>query len=230
MNGGGGIPVPFLLFGVFIAVIIVAAIFSHQQEKKRLEELRQYADAKGLTFDEGKRRGYHSRYLEFDFLDRGSNRYAHNILAGKVGAFSIEAFDYHYETHSRDSDGKRKTHHHRFSVAIIEVNFPLREMTVRPEGIFDKLSAAFGWDDINFESAEFSRKFHVKSPDRRWAYDVLHPRMMEYLLSCPRYELHFANCRLAVRGQSRFEPFEFAKAIEMGTTVVEGIPEFAREI
>ncbi len=219
---------PFLLFGLMLVVVVVAAIYSHQREKERTAALRQFAGARGLSFDEGKRRGYHSRYLEFDFFDRGSNRYAENLLAGEVRGFPIEAFDYHYETHSRDSKGRRQTHHHRFSVVILESPFPLRELTVRPEGIFDKLSAAFGWDDIDFESAEFSRRFHVKSPDRRWAYDVLHPRMMEFLLSCPDHELHLAGRRLAVRGRSRFEAHEFAPAIEMGTTLIEGIPGFAR--
>ena len=28
--------------------------------------------------------------------------------------------------------------------------------------------------DVGFEWAEFSRAFHVKSPDKRWASDVLH--------------------------------------------------------
>jgi hypothetical protein len=221
-------PLPFLLFGGFVALAIVLGIIAHRQEKKRQEVLAQFALARQWYFEPNKVRGFDAKYLDFDFLDRGTNRYAHNILAGSHRDCVIEAFDYHYETHSTDSKGRRQTHHHRFSVAILESPFPLRQMVVRPEGIFDKLSAAFGWDDIDFESAEFSRRYHVSSPDRRWAYDVIHQRTMEHLLACPAYELHFAGRHLAIKGPGRFEPWEFAKAIDMGATVLHGIPEFAR--
>ena len=94
--------------------------------------------------------------------------------------------------------------------------------------MFDKVAAAFGWDDIDFESAEFSRKFHVKTEDRRWAYDVLPQSTIEYLLDSPQYEIHMDNQNLAVRAKSRFEPWEFKKALEIGETILDGIPEFSR--
>jgi hypothetical protein len=223
------LPLPFLLFGGVVVLIIVLAIYSHKKEKERTAKLAAFAASRQWFFEPEKVRGFDSRYLEFDFLDRGSNRYAHNIITGRHEDYELSVFDYHYETHSRDSKGRRQTHHHRFSVAVFEVPFPLKNLTIRPEGIFDKLSAAFGWDDINFESAEFSRRFHVKAEDRRWAYDVLHARAMEYLLECPKYEFHFSPAgRLAIRGSSRFEPWEFSKAVEIGDTLLDGIPEFVK--
>jgi hypothetical protein len=39
-----------------------------------------------------------------------------------------------------------------------------------------------GYDDIDFESHEFSRAFCVRSSDRKFAYDVCNARMMEFLL------------------------------------------------
>ena len=47
----------------------------------------------------------------------------------------------------------------------------------------DKIAGALGFHDINFESSEFSRKFHIKCADKKFAYDVIHPRMMEFLLA-----------------------------------------------
>lgn len=222
-------PLPFLLFGGFLALVIILGIHGHLQEKKRREELARFALARQWTFDPDRVSGYDAHYLEFDFLDRGSNRYAHNILAGTHNGYSLTAFDYHYETHSTDSKGRRRTHHHRFSVAILEAHFDLRPLVIRPEGLFDKLSAAFGWDDIDFESAEFSRRYHVSSPDRRWAYDIIHQRTMELLLGAPAYEFHFSGRRLAVRSAGRWEPWEFGKSIDLGVAVLDGIPEFARQ-
>ena len=55
-----------------------------------------------------------------------------------------------------------------------------RESSKAGGGKGKKTKANF--DDIDFESDEFSRKFYVQSSDRKFAYDVLHPRMMEFLL------------------------------------------------
>ncbi len=39
------------------------------------------------------------------------------------------------------------------------------------------------YGDISFESNEFSRRFRVKSRDKKFAYDVCHPRMIDFLLA-----------------------------------------------
>jgi hypothetical protein len=100
-------------------------------------------------------------------------------------------FDYHYETHSTDSKGRRQTHHHYFSAVIVNSKIPLKPLMIRPEGVFDKLKDFFGYNDIDFESAEFSKKFHVSAKDERWAYDVLHARAIEFLMGRTRYSIEF---------------------------------------
>jgi hypothetical protein len=50
-------------------------------------------------------------------------------------------------------------------------------LLIRREDIGDKLIGGLGFDDIDFESEEFSRDFWVKSDNRRHAYGVIHPRM-----------------------------------------------------
>ncbi|MCB1228649.1 MAG: hypothetical protein KDN19_00185 [Verrucomicrobiae bacterium] len=227
MNGAE-FPFPILIFGLVAVVVVVVIILTHLQEKKRREELGALAERFGLRFSPGKYRKFDHRYPAFQFLGTGSNRYAENVIHGKVGEFAIEAFDYHYETHSTDGKGNTQTHHHRFTVVAFETPFPLANMTVRPEGIFDKISAAFGWDDIDFESAEFSRRFHVSSSDRRWAYDVLHARTIDLLLNSPRLPLYFSGRNLLIKGDHRFSASEYPRIFEVGRRVLEGIPEFAR--
>ena len=50
------------------------------------------------------------------------------------------------------------------------------------EGIFSKIAQAVGYDDIDFESHEFSRKYCGRSKNKNFAYDIFHPRMIDYLL------------------------------------------------
>lgn len=219
----------FIIVPIAIVGFIFLAIYSHKKEKERRERLRGFAERQGLYYDPDKVRGFDSEHPQFSFLRSGSNRYAHNILTGEWQGRQVTAFDYHYETHSTDSKGNRRTTHHRFSAALVSSGFPLRSMTIRPEGIFDKMKAAFGWDDIDFESAEFSKRFHVSSKDRRWAYDVLTPRTMEFLLGSPNRELYFEGYLLAVRSDRGLEPEEVEGLLTMADTVLDGVPAFVRE-
>jgi hypothetical protein len=135
-------------------------------------------------------------------------------------------FDYHYETYSRDSKGRRQTHHHHFSGVILTSPIPLKPLYIRPEGFFDKITEFFGADDIDFESAEFSRKFYVKSPDRRWAYDVIHTRMMEFLLEQPRFSLQFDPSCIIAWNKRRFSPQDFATAGDLIHGLLDRLPNY----
>lgn len=213
---------------LFVVLVIVIAVYNHKKEKQRLQQLREFANSRNLYFHEARVHDFEQEYPDFRFLRQGSGRYAYNIISGESGGNAVTGFDYHYQTTSTDSKGRSTTHHHHFSGLIIKSRFRLKPLTIRPEGLFDKMAGAFGWDDIDFESAEFSRRFHVKAEDRRWAYDAIPPSTMEYLLESPQYELHMDHQHLAVHGKSRFEPWEFRKALEIGETMLEGIPEFAK--
>ncbi len=101
---------------------------------------------------------------------------------------------------------------------------------IRPEHLFHKLSAAFGWDDIDFESAEFSRRYYVKSPDKRWAYDVIHARVMEMLLRVKGYHFECDSRSMICHGSAgRFELGEFEQAFRLAAGILRGIPDHARE-
>lgn len=72
-------------------------------------------------------------------------------------------------------------------------------MLIRPEGIFDKVAGTFGFDDVDFDSAEFSRRFYMTSSDKRFAYDLLYPQMMGFLLETqpPAIDLETGRCCLS---------------------------------
>jgi hypothetical protein len=91
----------------------------------------------------------------------------------------------------------------------------LPTLFIRREGIFDALSRAFGFDDIDFESVEFSKRFYVKSSDKRFAYDVIHPPVMEYLLASqpPTIDIEHDRCCLA-DGRKAWTAEQFKTTLE----------------
>ena len=219
----------FLIFPVFIALVIVLIVVGQVQAKKRREDMAVLARQMGLRFNPNKDRSFDDRYPFFDALRRGDDRYAYNILTGAFEGRSIVGFDYHYETSSRDSDGDRSTTSHRFSAVIFQAGLPVSGLTIRPEGAFDRFKRFFGFDDINFESAEFSRQFHVASRDRQLAYDIIQPRTMELMLSRPRFHLHFERGLVMVMRESTFRPDDFRGAIHLVDDILDLIPASSRE-
>ena len=215
-----------MLIAGFVALVILGVIFSSLFAARRRKELAEWAAAHGLAFSPAKDNSMDVQFPAFDCLKAGSNRYAYNIMHGKWSDHDFVGFDYHYETHSHSSKGGQQTHHHYFSAVILSCPIPLRALLVRPEGFFDKIGEFFGFDDIDFESAEFSRSFYVKSPDKKWAYDIIHQRTMEFMLAAPRFSLQFAgNAVIAWRG-STFKPGDFEQAEELVRGILDRVPEY----
>ena len=203
-----------LIAGILIAYHIVDA-------RERRKELAAFAGENGLSFDPEKDRDLDDRHPHLKCLHRGHSRYASNIMRGELGDLEVTAFDYHYVTgHGKN----RQTHRH--SAVIARSPVPLKPLYIRREHIFDKVGEFFGADDIDFESAEFSRKFYVKAPDKRWAYDVIHQRMMEFLLASPSFSIQFEVDKVVAWKSSRFSGEEFELATEMIKGILDRLPKY----
>lgn len=214
------------LWIVVLILLVVGAIAygQYQAAQKRRQALQQWAASEGLTFDPGRDFTLDEQF-PFPCLKQGSRRYGYNLTAGNWRGYPYLGFDYHYETYSYGKHGRR-THHHYFSAVILKCPIPFRPLFIRPENLLDKLTEFIGFDDIDFESLEFSREFYVKSPDKRWAYDVLHPRTMEFLLSSPRFTLQFDGEYAIAYRSYRFAVEEFAQAAEVLRGIFERLPRY----
>jgi hypothetical protein len=177
---------PFIMPVLVVAVlvlIVIGTIYSMIQARKRLEALNELALRLGLNFSAAEDYRLAEQYGFLKQLAQGENRYARNVLSGTYQNHEILAFDYHYETHTTDSKGHQQTQDHWFSFSILTLPGVFPDLTIRHENLFTKIAEAFGYQDINFESAEFSKAFNVRSPDKKFAYDVCNSKMMEYLLA-----------------------------------------------
>ncbi len=217
-----------ITFIAFFGLVVAFGIYAYHQNQKRLAALREWANSRQFTFDEAHDSTFEDRFAEFECFREGKKRYAYNILEGTYRNFPVTAFEYHNETYSKDKDGKEQTHHHYFSAVIIETGLPLKPLWIRPENIFDKVGEFMGFDDIDFESAEFSRKFHVSSPDRRWAFDILHQKAMEFLLAAPRLSLEMQTQRILVRGSGCFDADDYQAALDTAVGLMEMLPDSVR--
>ncbi|MDB2686627.1 hypothetical protein N9Y42_05400 [Mariniblastus sp.] len=181
------------IIALFIVFIVIGAIRSAQLAKARTEGMQALSQKLGLQFAGEKDHSFDERYPFIEKLCSGKNRYGFNVLQGLYQGQQVYVFDYHYETTSRDSKGKRKTSHHYFSFMILHHHGNFPELIICREGYFSKMAQFFGFDDIDFESSEFSRQFLVKSPKKKFAYDVCHSGMIEYLLANQDLNIQIEN-------------------------------------
>lgn len=203
-----------LIAVVVIPAVIAAIIYGIAAERKRREAMAQLAGSLGLLFDAGSDPGHDERFGHFEVFCRGHSRRAFNTLSGNVtlegSLFGCRCGDYEYKITT--SNGKTTTTHtYRFSYLILGVPWQgVPDLVIRREGLWDKIKGFMGFDDIDFESEEFSRKFFVKSPDKRFAYAVVHPRMMEFLLASPGLGIDIERNECCMTdGRRRWDPQQF---------------------
>jgi hypothetical protein len=216
-----GVLVPVVFFAL-LGGFAFAVYATRQQAKARTAALGRLAARLGWRFHgEERDEGLDETYPQFDQFGRGHSRYAYNRLSGCIQGFDTElpaeAGDYHYKVTS--GAGKhRSTRTCQFSYLLVTLPFGplLPSLRVRPENLLDKLEGAIGFEDIDFESAEFSRRHHVSSDNRRFTYALIDPRMIQFLLDTrpPAFELGAGVLLvMAEGGASRWEPREFDAAL-----------------
>jgi hypothetical protein len=208
-----------LIFLVIFAAVLVGVYFSQKKLQQRTLDLSALASELGWQFRPENDYDHDALFAPFEVFRQGHSRYAYNTLVGQINvgpaAWPTQMGDFHYQVTSHNGKSTT-THTYRFSYLIVRLPFVRQpELLIRREGMFDALKNLFGFDDIDFESAEFSRRFCVKSPDRRFAYDVIHPRMIEFLMEYepPTIDVEAGRCLLS-DGKRTWTPEEFRATID----------------
>lgn len=212
----------WLIILVFLAVgvaVLIGGYLAHKAAEQRRMALSALAAELGWMFDASKDTTHDEEYARFEIFRRGHSRAAYNTLWGELDidgrAYPAKMGDFTYKV-TRNTGKSRSTTTYRFSYLIVHLPFMgAPDLLIRREGFLDKLAGVIGFDDIDFESSEFSRRFHVSGNDKRFAYDVVHPRMMEFLLAsdAPTVDIERGRCCLA-DGKRRWEPAQFTAQIE----------------
>lgn len=185
--------IAIVVFGVAIWAIAKLAKAHAERERQRVAGLSRWASANGFRFHPRDPWNLDARYHGVSDIGRGHARWAFETLT-RATPVPAAIFQYHFrtwETRVVTRNGRTRTvryeetHWRRYLVLEIGVQFP--RLFLRAEGMLDKLAGFVGFDDIDFESEEFSKRYFCKSDNRQFAYAVIHPQMMEWLMT-RRYE------------------------------------------
>lgn len=202
-----------LFFGVIFLLAIAAFALCIVQDRRRGKELHALARELGLSFDPQRSRQVARRYDHVPQMKRGSDRYGQNFLGGSYRGHEVAVFEFHYAV-QRGSGKNQHTDHEFLQVFVVTLPGCFPRLTIAPEGLFSKLAQSLGYEDIDFESHEFSRRFCVRSADKKFAYDFCHARMIEYLLGQDEMVLHLEGEELLLLFEERLAVHEFRANLE----------------
>jgi hypothetical protein len=191
------------------------------RKRKRTESIALVAQSMELEFSDSDIFNIPKHYDGYPYIGEGYNRCSFNVIYGKHRGYEIKAFDHEY--YFNDTT----VNYRKFSTVVIDTGCCFSTLLVRPEGVCYKYAGALGFinDDINFESDEFNRSFYVNSEDKKFAYDVLHPRMMNFLLANKEWCFQMVQGSIILCLERVFTPEEFRNGINFLYNLVEHLPE-----
>ncbi|HEY3562274.1 MAG TPA: hypothetical protein VGL05_32625 [Kribbella sp.] len=128
--------------------------------------------------------GVDDSLLQFTPVNRGGSHHrTEDVIRGRDGdGPPFVAFKHHWQTthteSSTDANGNTHTRtvtdHHVEAILGFQLPIPMPPLTVGRKGFSG---------GIEFESEAFNKQFAIFAQDRKYAYDVIHPRQMEYLMA-----------------------------------------------
>jgi hypothetical protein len=186
----------FVLLGAFAAVALIILSFVGQWRRRRA--LRYLARRLGLVY--AKRDDALAQRLGFLSLLGGRGVIARNAASGTYEGRAVHVFDAEV---GKRSFALNRTDPLRFTCLVLEHEGHFPELLITPRLPRWDVDLTLREDDVELESAEFAKAFRVWSRDRKFAYDICHPRMMEYLLTRRDQRVEIARNCLALRVERR---------------------------
>jgi hypothetical protein len=221
--------VAVLVFAV-IGLMAALAYWSWKRERERQEGLVRLAAAWGLRFSKADPIGIPGSFAQFELFNRGDTHHAYNVIHGAIEGRHFCACDYQYTRIEYDVDEKgnqrRRDVTTYCSAAMAELDPPVPALWLRPENLLDKAAQLVGVRDIEFESAQFNREFHVKAANREIAFDILTPQVMERLLASPFRHVEFNGAAVMVFAERLWMLEQFAAALELVRALANGLPNY----
>ncbi len=212
-----------LIYVLVFAFAIIAVVWSFIAAAKRRQALSAFALQNGFSFNASPG-DLHAQFEAFEPFDQGHSRRSSNLIHGRRGSVDWEMFDYKYTTGS----GKHQQTHH-YGIVLAKIDLALSKMRIRPEGFFDKLAGMVGFEDIDFESEEFSKRYYISSTDRKFAYDLIHPKMMEYLMAAPASDWQLGGRIVMIIKSRHYSVDELPGVMRLIEGFVQLIPEYVRQ-
>lgn len=204
---------------VIVAIIglgVAARIAKKKEEQKRTQEIQSIAEEIGWDFEPAAPANSIPGIDRFALFDLGYDKEIKNLMYGAVDAVNATVFDYIYTL------GLKHPTTYFQSVVLFEPddqNFPA--FSLRPEGVFDKMFSAFGYQDIDFsQRPEFSRRYILRGEDESAIRRIFNDRVLSFYESNPDTFTDAGDNQLFVyRAHHRLQPAEIESYVGLALEI-----------
>jgi hypothetical protein len=170
------------------------------------------------------RQGKRSRLVSL--LATPPARYAFNVLSGRYAGYPVRTFDFHCDPARTENRYVSQRDLPCISVFMLEEENPLPALLIYPRERWMRLEQMVKLERVELEAAEFAQAFVVRAQDRRFAYDICHPRMMEYLLEHRDLSLEIEGRCVAMTFDRRLKPTEIPGRLQQLIEIRQLFPEY----
>ncbi|HEV2437074.1 MAG TPA: hypothetical protein VG077_13850, partial [Verrucomicrobiae bacterium] len=136
---------------------------------------------------------------------------------GYYSGYAVTVFDYTFAA------GQANYYWSAF-ILKMKTNFP--DIIISHESMESRFAEKLGESHIIFESAEFSHAFRVRSSDKKFAFEVCHPRMMDYLLANKDLTIEIHGAAVAVLFEDWLRPQKVEFNLSRLTEIRKLLPEY----
>ena len=169
-----------LLISGFAVLIVVSVAVGQLMDRQRTKALAAVAAEMGLPFYESGQANLIGTLNRLQLFSRGRNKKIHNMIYGDAQDVDVAIFDYRYRTGS----GKNSSTHSQTVAYVNSSQLDLPQFALRPERFFDRIGAALGMQDINFESHPvFSGKYVLKGDSESRVREFFDSGVLDYFES-----------------------------------------------
>ena len=216
----------FLVFLAIAAGVIGWFLLSvWWADRKRRKAMRGLAERMGYSFSPRCDESLQKRLAALPVFSTSRDMEFRNLVRGKRRGVSVMLFDFTPRGRSRRNDALER----RSAVVLESPGWCFPTFLLRLEKLTDKIAAAAGFEDIDFESDEFSKKYYVACEDRRFAFDVITAPQMEMLLSVDDINIEMGESAMAFYLRRAVSPMEIEWLHGIAWRFVENIPEYVLE-
>jgi hypothetical protein len=213
---------------VVLAAALVAGglVLQWRLAKRKIAAFTAYAVGNGWRYLE-RDDELAQRYLGTPF-GRGFGRRARHVLHGTYRGRELVAFEYVYKE-NQGSGNDRRTVTYRNTVVALGTPAARPTLELGREGFGRKLLGLVGVRDLQLESEQFNKTFHIRAENDRFAYDVLHPRTMEWMLAdqrCRDLPFRFERSDLLTWRTGAIDPGTAQWMLDFLCDVLDRVPTF----
>lgn len=227
---GHGVGVLIAVCILAVAALIIGAGYRWYTSQQR-SALAAYVASQGWTLT-GRDDSWVDRFHLPPF-GIGEQRAATDVITGRRDGRDLVAFRYRYTVQDAPTADRRHERTEVHTIVALDVGGdggPLPPLWVDEGGLIGAVEHGGPFNHVKLESEEFNRNFTISCPDAKFAYDVLHPRLMQTLLEKYRnLHWHFDGRWLVTVQLAEAAPILIDHALECMDCVLDSLPSFVRE-